>query len=148
MYTNSPCTSKVSKKIFLWGKTSPTKNNIWLLAAALLAAQHSVNKSQTQTYTLSAPKSNISAIIANTVHILFQPSKLIQYTFQPSKLIQYIFQLQQLIQCRLESSPLKKYRNFYRKINMKNIGRYRNFLGKHRINIGIFKAIAKEKRCK
>ena len=59
MYINSPCTSKVSKSIFLWGKTSPTKNNIWLLAAALLAAWHGVDKSQTQTYTLSAPKKRI-----------------------------------------------------------------------------------------
>ena len=56
LYASSPCISKVSKNISLWGKTSPTKNNIWLLAAALLAAWHGVNKSQTQTYTLSAPK--------------------------------------------------------------------------------------------
>ena len=50
------CTSKVSKKIFLWGKISLTKNNIWLVAAALLAAWHGVDKSQSQTYTLLAPK--------------------------------------------------------------------------------------------
>ena len=56
MYTNSPSTSKVSKNIFLWGKISPTKNNILELAAALLAARHGVDKAQTQIYTLSAPK--------------------------------------------------------------------------------------------
>ena len=46
---------------------------------------------------------------------------------------------------RLESGPAKKYRNFYRKFNVKNIGIYRNFSGKYRINIGIFKAISKKK---
>ena len=49
---------------------------------------------------------------------------------------------------RLESGPPKKYRNFYRKIDVKNIGIYRNFFGKYRINIGILKAIAEEKRRK
>ena len=35
--------------------------------------------------------------------------------------------------------------NFYRKINVKNIGIYRNFLGKYRINLEIFKSIAEKK---
>ena len=43
---------------------------------------------------------------------------------------------------RLESSLPKKYRNYYRKFNMKNIGIYRNFFGKYRMNIGIFTAFS------
>ena len=65
MYTNSPCTSKVSKNIFLWGKTSPTKKNIWLLAAALLAARYGVDKSQTQTYTLLGTEEATSYFVVN-----------------------------------------------------------------------------------
>ena len=46
---------------------------------------------------------------------------------------------------RLESGPAKKYRNFYRKFDVKNIAIYRNFSGKYRITIGIFKANSEKK---
>ena len=45
----------------------------------------------------------------------------------------------------LKAVHQKKYKNYNRKFNVKNIGIYRNYFGKYRINIGIFTAFSAKK---
>ena len=65
----APVQAKYLRAYFLWGITSPTKNDIWLLAPALLAARRCINKSQTQSYTLLDLKQRIIFQLVRECHL-------------------------------------------------------------------------------